>query len=317
MPQTSMAKNAAGEGANPGELTRDNLQQFTAAERRERAHRRGRSTPSPEPDFHTYQSEDSYVSPPRGGDKSGSGQEETPCRDHVSDQQPADVPATSEASLADQYTDKPVEDWGDPPFETSSAHNDPDITNPSHSGGLEEAMPNPGHQPAHRSILYHRPNIPRHPPPQQAPPEHESPTTSANPAPHFPPNFPAYHCTQNMNEIAAYLANASYVAALGGPPLADLKYGIIVVPVGEESLLFGRPPDFVASHEFLDAVDDANRDYDRALRMHDPGEDSEEFKRGRFEDGFGSVSVGAHRNVEVGPGREGKGEGEGGGGEVP
>jgi hypothetical protein len=45
-----------------------------------------------------------------------------------------------------------------------------------------------------------------------------------------------------MNEIAAYLANASYVAALGGPPLADLKYGIIIVPVGEENLLFGRQP---------------------------------------------------------------------------
>lgn len=47
-----------------------------------------------------------------------------------------------------------------------------------------------------------------------------------------------------MNEIAAYLANASYVAALGGPPLADLKYGIISVPAGEESLLFGKSPKF-------------------------------------------------------------------------
>src|SRR5690349_4170767 len=56
----SSAKDAAAQGA----LTRDNLQQFTAAERRERAHQRGRSTPSPEPDFHSYRHEDFWVPPP-------------------------------------------------------------------------------------------------------------------------------------------------------------------------------------------------------------------------------------------------------------
>lgn len=55
-----------------------------------------------------------------------------------------------------------------------------------------------------------------------------------------------------MNEIAAYLANASYVAALGGPPLSDLKYGVNLVPAGEKSLLFGPPPNFVVNVEFLD-----------------------------------------------------------------
>jgi hypothetical protein len=34
------------------------------------------------------------------------------------------------------------------------------------------------------------------------------------------------------------MASSSYVVSLGGPPLPDLKYGIIVVPVGEEDLLF-------------------------------------------------------------------------------
>lgn len=95
-----------------------------------------------------------------------------------------------------------------------------------------------------------------------------------------------------MNEIAAYLANASYVAALGVPPLADMKYGIIVIPVGEERLLFGLPPAFDRSSQaFRDAVDDANKNYERALRMHDPEKDSEEFRRRRFEDGFGNVEV--------------------------
>lgn len=42
-----------------------------------------------------------------------------------------------------------------------------------------------------------------------------------------------------MNDMGAYLANASYTVSLGGPPSADLKYGIIIVPVGEESTLFG------------------------------------------------------------------------------
>jgi hypothetical protein len=112
-----------------------------------------------------------------------------------------------------------------------------------------------------------------------------------------------------MTEIAAYLANASYVAALGGPPLANLKYGVIIVPVGEESLLFGEKPDFVMNQDFLDAVDDANRDYDRALRMHDPDKDSEEFVRNRFDQDFPSVSADAHRNVEVAFARDGKGNG--------
>lgn len=136
-----------------------------------------------------------------------------------------------------------------------------------------------------------RPPIPRQQPSDGAP---------GNSGPQFPPNFPAYHCTQNMNEIAAYLANASYVVALGGPPLADLKYGIVIVPAGEEKLLFGpRPSQSLLDQNFVDAIDDANRDYDRALRMHDPDKDSEEFVRHRFDDDFASVSAAAQQNVET------------------
>ncbi|KAH7175895.1 hypothetical protein EDB81DRAFT_874717 [Dactylonectria macrodidyma] len=46
----------------------------------------------------------------------------------------------------------------------------------------------------------------------------------------------------------------------GGPPLADLKYGIIAVPAGEEAVIFGRQPDQVVSQAFLDAVADARRE---------------------------------------------------------
>ncbi|KAH6617150.1 hypothetical protein F5144DRAFT_384770 [Chaetomium tenue] len=148
---------------------------------------------------------------------------------------------------------------------------------------LGYALPQPG-------LPTDRPTIPRQQPSDGAPGD-------ANPR--FPPNFPAYHCTQNMNEIAAYLANASYVAALGGPPLADLKYGIIIVPAGEERLLFGPPSQSLLNQDFVDAIDDANRDYDRALRMHDPDKDSEEFVRQRFDDDFASVSAAAQHNVDT------------------
>ena len=68
MPLPSLTKDAVGgeepHSPVPGALTRGNLQTLTAAERRERAHRRGRSTPSPEPDTQAYRSERSWVTPP-------------------------------------------------------------------------------------------------------------------------------------------------------------------------------------------------------------------------------------------------------------
>ena len=102
--------------------------------------------------------------------------------------------------------------------------------------------------------------------------------------PRFPPNFPTYRATQSLNEAGAFLANASYFISVGGPPLADIKYGIIAVPVGEEGVLFGRQPDHVESQGFLDAVADAKREFYRDVRMHDMDEDSDEFLRPRFDD---------------------------------
>lgn len=197
--------------------------------------------------------------------------------------------ATSEPFM-DQDAKDSTEAWDNPPVMTTSSHNNSGFGIPLNASSFGGVGPAPGREPVRHRIPSSRPSIPRQQP---------ATDTQNKPEPRFPPNFPAYHCTQNMNEIAAYLANASYVAALGGPPLANLKYGIIIVPVGEESLLFGQQPDFAVNQDFLDAVDDANRDYDRALRMHDPDKDSEEFVRSRFDEDFPSVSVDVQRNVEV------------------
>jgi hypothetical protein len=57
--------------------------------------------------------------------------------------------------------------------------------------------------------------------------------TSAGPA-DMPPSRPV----NGMVELGTYLAASSYIVSLGGPPLADLRYGIIIVPAGDEGLLF-------------------------------------------------------------------------------
>ncbi|KAK5996365.1 hypothetical protein PT974_01699 [Cladobotryum mycophilum] len=53
-----------------------------------------------------------------------------------------------------------------------------------------------------------------------------------------PSEFPPYVNVNGAVELATYLASASYIISLGGSPLPDLKYGIVIVPAGEESLLF-------------------------------------------------------------------------------
>lgn len=114
---------------------------------------------------------------------------------------------------------------------------------------------------------------------------HEDPAT---PADHLrsllPANFPRYRNIHGMNDMGAYLANASYAVSLGGPPSADLKYGIIVVPVGEEGTLFGKQPSDVMTPEFIQEVYDSR--YTRHLAaekdFHEAAHDSAEFLRPRF-----------------------------------
>ncbi len=108
--------------------------------------------------------------------------------------------------------------------------------------------------------------------------------------PQLPKDFPALHCTHRMNEIGACLANTSYVVSICGPPTADLNYGIMVYPTGEERMLLGQGSYSSMDQEFYDRVADANYAYLKALRMHDPSEASEDFRRHRFNDQFTELS---------------------------
>ena len=355
---------------NPPALTRHNLKRFNIHKRKETARRRGRSTPSASPDFHSYcETVSSTDQPPpsqrpmrkiRKQTASELAAEEAmlnalfaahppqrpvgplhaltaqgPATDDSKGQpdsphQAASVSAGVPASASGSVQGSMPEDGPDNGAHQHSMANDAASKTTSHSGLAEPVAPGAdnglapaecenghpegqyghpvqyqnGHLPQYGyhseqywdyaapqpSLPTDRPAIPR---------EQHSDGAPGNSDPRFPVNFPAYHCTQNMNEIAAYLANASYVVALGGPPLADLKYGIVIVPAGEEKLLFGPPSQSLLNQDFVDAIDDANRDYDRALRMHDPDKDSEEFVRHRFDDDFASVSAAAQQNVET------------------
>lgn len=126
--------------------------------------------------------------------------------------------------------------------------------------------------------------------------------TTQNPVPQLPGDFPAFHCTHRMSDIGAYLANASYVLSICGPPVAELNYGIIIYPAGEERMIFGQGPYFSMDQEFYDRIADANSAYSDALRMHDPEKDSDEFVRHRFDDQFTELSFKDFHNVEqLGP----------------
>ncbi len=57
---------------------------------------------------------------------------------------------------------------------------------------------------------------------------------SAAAAATLPSDFPPHRAL----ELGKFLASSSYIVSLGGPPLPDLRYGIVIVPVGEESMVF-------------------------------------------------------------------------------
>ncbi|KAK4203927.1 hypothetical protein QBC40DRAFT_273618 [Triangularia verruculosa] len=54
----------------------------------------------------------------------------------------------------------------------------------------------------------------------------------------FLSDLPPHEVVDNFSELGMYMSQASYVISLGGAALPDLKYGIIIVPAGDESLLF-------------------------------------------------------------------------------
>lgn len=98
----------------------------------------------------------------------------------------------------------------------------------------------------------------------------------------FPPEFPRFQSVQNVNDIGAYLANASYIVSVGGPPVSDLKYGIVLVPVGEEKLLFGKQPDNGVSQSLEDAAVLGAGEQIQSRPLHAVDEDSAHFRRPRF-----------------------------------
>lgn len=58
--------------------------------------------------------------------------------------------------------------------------------------------------------------------------------------------FPPHRTVNGAAELASFVAASSYIVSLGGPPLPDLRYGIVIVPVGDESLLFNGYGDHAA-----------------------------------------------------------------------
>ncbi|ROV90543.1 hypothetical protein VSDG_07428 [Cytospora chrysosperma] len=104
----------------------------------------------------------------------------------------------------------------------------------------------------------------------------------------FPPEFPRFQSVQNVNDIGAYLANASYIVSVGGPPVSDLRYGVILVPLGEERLLFGKQPDNTATQSVGDSVVGAGEEPHSPPQeagqpdLHALDEDSAQFRRPRF-----------------------------------
>ncbi|KAH8736306.1 hypothetical protein BGZ61DRAFT_527273 [Ilyonectria robusta] len=96
---------------------------------------------------------------------------------------------------------------------------------------------------------------------------------------HFPPSFQRHHPVQHADEIEAYLANASYVISLDGPPSADLKYGVIIVKTGNEMMHFGERPADVFTQSFLDDVDDAKRALRKQHLHADDGEGTKAYSQ--------------------------------------
>lgn len=117
------------------------------------------------------------------------------------------------------------------------------------------------------------------PPPPPSQPQVPTSTSTSDLSSLFPPDFPRFHSIHSLNDFGAYLANASYMVSVGGPPLTDIKYGIILVPAGEERLLFGQQPDSEASNQLKEAVRHPRKR--NAPGLHDLDKDSEEFLRRR------------------------------------
>ncbi|EPE31718.1 hypothetical protein GLAREA_12474 [Glarea lozoyensis ATCC 20868] len=59
-------------------------------------------------------------------------------------------------------------------------------------------------------------------------------------------HMPQFRHVRNHGEMGSYIDQSQYVICMGSGPLRDLQYGIIIVPIGEEQMMF-RP-----EHEYRD-----------------------------------------------------------------
>lgn len=47
----------------------------------------------------------------------------------------------------------------------------------------------------------------------------------------------------DAKELTKYMASSAYIVSLGGPPVRELQYGVIIVPYGDEQLFFSQKDD--------------------------------------------------------------------------
>ncbi|OAA35458.1 hypothetical protein BBO_08682 [Beauveria brongniartii RCEF 3172] len=60
--------------------------------------------------------------------------------------------------------------------------------------------------------------------------------------------------------LAQYMATSDYIVSLAGPPLPDMRYGVIIVPCGEEELLLKQPEQEVSYEDVKTAYSFTHQD---------------------------------------------------------
>lgn len=61
-----------------------------------------------------------------------------------------------------------------------------------------------------------------------------------------------YRRVDSAKELGQYMAASSYVVALTGAPVPDMRYGIIIVPCGDEKLFFSQQHDIMSVEDIED-----------------------------------------------------------------
>ncbi|KAI9768866.1 MAG: hypothetical protein M1839_003949 [Geoglossum umbratile] len=78
----------------------------------------------------------------------------------------------------------------------------------------------------------------------------------------LPSHFPQFQHVQNYGELGFYIDRSQYAISVGPGPVDDLHYGIIIVPFGEEHMLFrsehesGEVPLAIQQESSLRSADD-------------------------------------------------------------